>query len=70
MTAAALLGGSPAVTIDQTDANRWPVITNEDESAVLDVIRSGELSIHPVTRELEPFRFGGLRSSWRAAIAL
>src|SRR5688500_10577113 len=53
MTAPALLGGSPAVTLDQTEANRWPVITNEDESAVLDVLRSGELSTHRVTRDLE-----------------
>lgn len=49
----ALLGGPKAVTGDQAAANRWPIITEEDEQAVLEVLRSGELSCHPVTRELE-----------------
>lgn len=44
---------SPAVTLDQTEANRWPIITSEDEAAVLAVLRDGDLSTHPVTRELE-----------------
>ena len=46
-------GGSPAVTLDQTEANRWPIITEEDEAAVLAVMRDGDLSTHRVTRELE-----------------
>ena len=49
----AFLGGPRAVTLDESGANRWPIITEEDEAAVLDVLRSGELSFHPVTRELE-----------------
>ncbi|MHC5023227.1 MAG: DegT/DnrJ/EryC1/StrS family aminotransferase [Planctomycetota bacterium] len=49
----AILGGPPAVTLDQADAQRWPVITTEDEQAVLDVLRSGQLSIHPVVGNLE-----------------
>lgn len=49
----AIDGGSPAVTLDQTEANRWPIITGEDEAAVLAVMRDGDLSTHPVTRELE-----------------
>lgn len=49
----ALLGGPRAVTLDQTEANRWPIITGEDEEAVLRVLRDGDLSTHPVTRELE-----------------
>jgi perosamine synthetase len=49
----ALLGGTPAVTADQTEANRWPILTTEDEAAVLAVMRDGDLSTHPVTRELE-----------------
>lgn len=49
----AILGGSKAVTIDQTEANRYPIFTREDETAVLEVLRSGNLSLHPVTRELE-----------------
>ena len=49
----ALLGGSPAVTAPQDEAFRWPVITDEDEAAVLDVMRSGHLSLHPIVGELE-----------------
>ncbi len=49
----AILGGKPAVTLDGTAANRWPIITDEDIAAVTDVLRSGELSIHPVTQALE-----------------
>lgn len=50
---AAVLGGPPAVTLDQTEANRWPLLGPEDEAAVLQVIRDGSLSTHPVIRELE-----------------
>lgn len=52
-TTPAILGGRPAVTLDQTEANRWPILTSEDEAAVIDVMRHGDLSNHPVTRELE-----------------
>lgn len=49
----AIDGGRPAVTLDQADANRWPILTAEDEQAVLKVIRDGDLSTHQVTRDLE-----------------
>ena len=49
----AILGGDRAVTLDEGQANRWPIITAEDEQAVLEVLRSGELSINPVVGELE-----------------
>jgi len=49
----AVLGGEPAVTLSQIEANRWPIFTEEDENAVLRVIRHGDLSTHPVIRELE-----------------
>lgn len=49
----AIHGGPKAVTLDQADANRWPILTAEDEAAVLEVMRHGDLSTHPVTRELE-----------------
>lgn len=49
----AILGGTPAITLDQAEANRWPVITAEDEQAVLAVLRSGAISIHPETEALE-----------------
>jgi len=49
----ALLGGAPAVTLDQNTANRWPDLTEEDERAVIGVMRDGNISTHPVIRELE-----------------
>ncbi|UCD76533.1 MAG: DegT/DnrJ/EryC1/StrS family aminotransferase [Phycisphaerales bacterium] len=49
----AILGGSPAVDLPQEEANRWPIITAEDERAVLEVLRSGQLSIHEVVTALE-----------------
>jgi dTDP-4-amino-4,6-dideoxygalactose transaminase len=52
-SAPAILGGKPAVTLDQTQAHRWPVLTEADERAVLQVMRDGDISTHPVIRELE-----------------
>ena len=49
----AILGGSPAVTLPQEEAHRWPIITAADEQAVLNVLRSGELSIHKEVAALE-----------------
>jgi perosamine synthetase len=43
----AILGGTPAVTTSPAAhdaANLWPIITPDDEAAVLRVLRSGELS--------------------------
>lgn len=53
VTLPAILGGPPAITLDQTEANRWPVITAEDEQAVLRVLRSGQISISQETTALE-----------------
>lgn len=49
----AILGGDKAVTLDGAEANRWPIITDEDVAAVTEVLRSGDLSLHPVLRGLE-----------------
>lgn len=49
----AILGGPPAVTMDGRESNRWPIITAEDEAAVLEVLRDGDLSTHRVARQLE-----------------
>lgn len=49
----AILGGPRAINMDAKSANRWPLLTVEDEEAVLQVLRDGDLSCHPVTRELE-----------------
>ncbi|HVZ93593.1 MAG TPA: DegT/DnrJ/EryC1/StrS family aminotransferase [Phycisphaerales bacterium] len=52
-TRPAILGGPRAVTLDGREANRWPIFTSEDEAAVLSIMRDGDLSLHPVARELE-----------------
>jgi len=50
---AAILGGTAAVTADHAQANRWPILTDEDEQAVLRVLRDGNLSFHPEVQALE-----------------
>jgi dTDP-4-amino-4,6-dideoxygalactose transaminase len=50
---AAILGGPRAVTLDGSAANRWPLITEEEEQSVLAVLRDGDLSLHQATRALE-----------------
>ena len=49
----AILGGEKAVTCNQSEANKWPIIDQQDEDSVLEVLRSGNLSLHPVVDELE-----------------
>ncbi|MGB5260645.1 MAG: DegT/DnrJ/EryC1/StrS family aminotransferase [Gammaproteobacteria bacterium] len=49
----ALLGGRATVTADHAEANRWPILTEEDEQAVLRVLRDGNLSFHPEVQALE-----------------
>lgn len=49
----AILGGQPSVTADHEPANHWPILREEDEQAVLKVMRDGNISTHPVIRELE-----------------
>jgi perosamine synthetase len=48
-----MLGGTPAVTLDHAAACRWPMLTDEDLQAVQRVLRDGDISTHPVARELE-----------------
>ncbi len=49
----ALLGGPKAVTLGNGDMFQWPVITPEDERAVLEVLRRGGMSGIDVTTEFE-----------------
>jgi dTDP-4-amino-4,6-dideoxygalactose transaminase len=50
----ALLGGPPAVTDPPGDLRLWPIITGEDEAAVLEVLRGGaRISNWDVSLELE-----------------
>jgi perosamine synthetase len=49
----ALLGGPKAIQTDIGDMFTWPIVTSEDEKAVLDVLRRGAMSDLDVTLELE-----------------
>ncbi len=49
----ALLGGSKSVTRDPGDLFRWPIVTAEDEEAVLEVLRRGAMSGVDVTKQFE-----------------
>lgn len=49
----ALLGGDPAVTVDPGDTFTWPIVTEEDEAAVLEVLRRGAMSGLDVTMQFE-----------------
>ena len=49
----ALFGGPKAVRSDPGDTFTWPVVTKEDEDAVLEVLRRGAMSDTDVTRKFE-----------------
>ncbi|MDX1358494.1 MAG: DegT/DnrJ/EryC1/StrS family aminotransferase [Clostridia bacterium] len=53
MSELAIFGGPKAVTKDPGDMFTWPIVTREDEEAVLDVLRRGAMSGTDVTREFE-----------------
>ncbi len=49
----AIFGGNKAVKTDPGDLFTWPVVTEEDEAAVLEVLRRGGMSGTDVTRQFE-----------------
>ncbi|MHB9026359.1 MAG: DegT/DnrJ/EryC1/StrS family aminotransferase [Armatimonadota bacterium] len=49
----ALHGGASAATNDPGDLFLWPIVTREDEEAVLDVLRRGAMSGTEITRQFE-----------------
>ena len=51
--ALALFGGPKAVSEGPEDLFRWPIVTEEDEQAVLEVLRAGSMSGTDVTMEFE-----------------
>ncbi|MBI2299748.1 MAG: DegT/DnrJ/EryC1/StrS family aminotransferase [Armatimonadetes bacterium] len=53
MSTLALRGGPQSVTADPGDMFTWPIITDEDEQACLDVLRRGGMSGTDVTEEFE-----------------
>ena len=59
MSELAIFGGKPAVTYvgtgrnDGTDLLKWPIVTDEDREAVLDVLNKGAMSMTDITKEFE-----------------
>ena len=49
----AISGGQQAVQTDRGDMFSWPIITREDEEAVLEVLRAGSMSRNDVTIKFE-----------------
>ena len=49
----ALFGGPKAVARDPGDMFTWPIVTEDDERAVLEVLRAGKMSGMDVTRKFE-----------------
>lgn len=49
----ALQGGPKAVAEPSTDITDWPIVTDEDKAAVLEVLSRGAMSNWDVTREFE-----------------
>lgn len=49
----AIKGGPKAVRSDPGDIFAWPIVTDEDEQAVLDVLRTGRMSGWDVTQQFE-----------------
>ncbi len=49
----AILGGRKAVTVDEEDVFNWPIITEEGEQAILEVLRRGAMSDVEVTKQFE-----------------
>ena len=49
----AILGGLPAINLSHGPTNKWPDLSSDDEDAVLQIIRDGNISTHPIIRELE-----------------
>lgn len=49
----ALLGGPAAVRQQSKELFHWPIVTSEDEEAVLEVIRSGTMSKTDITKKFE-----------------
>ncbi len=53
MSELAIFGGPSAVTLDAGDTFHWPIVTAEDEAAVLDVLRRGAMSGSEITKQFE-----------------
>jgi len=53
MSQLAINGGPKAITLDQPDAFKWPIVTKEDEDAVVQVLRDGNMSGNDISKVFE-----------------
>ncbi|MCG3148655.1 MAG: UDP-4-amino-4-deoxy-L-arabinose--oxoglutarate aminotransferase [Verrucomicrobiae bacterium] len=49
----ALLGGQKSFSLDAPDLFHWPIVTQDDEAAVVAVLRQGKMSGTDITKEFE-----------------
>lgn len=49
----AILGGKKAVEVEEPELFRWPIITPEDEQAVIQVLRDGAMSQTAISKQFE-----------------
>ena len=49
----ALLGGPKVIEAEEPDLFHWPIVTEEDEQAVVEVIREGSMSGRHITEQFE-----------------
>jgi dTDP-4-amino-4,6-dideoxygalactose transaminase len=52
-SALAINGGPKSVTIEEKDMFTWPIVTDEDRDAVLDVLNAGAMSGTDITKQFE-----------------
>lgn len=53
MSKLALFGGEKAIKTNNPDMFKWPIITSEDEEAVLQVLRDGKMSNYDISMKFE-----------------
>lgn len=49
----AILGGEPTLLVKQHKYDKWPILGSQEEKSVLNIMRDGNISTHPVIRQLE-----------------
>jgi len=53
MSKLAIFGGDKAITKDPGDMFKWPIVTEEDEQAIIKVLRDGSMSGTDITKQFE-----------------
>jgi len=53
MSELAIFGGPKAVSLEPRDAFKWPIVTSEDEEAIVQVLRDGNMSGNDISKQFE-----------------